>query len=342
MKVSSRFGKAHEVLHKQPSSEGKGSPPTSTSASSLTRDEEVLLGARLRECELELALLAVQTPDVLRQPDRAELCQDDAGSELPAPLDGRLRELTREVSDIRSRFVKANQGLVAVVVKRYLGQGLSLADLMQEGNLGLMRAIDRFDPERGCRFSTYAGWWIRQSAQRALANQARTIRIPVHVADARFSLKRSMRRIGLEHGRLPSAAELEADTGLSVSEAARLNELVSEPLSLETPRGAGDDARLADFVADPGARDPANDVFLNQRDRELERLMEALTPREQEMFRLRFGLGGTADHTLEEVGQRFGVTRERARQILKRGLAKLQRRARLSDIDPRALLHDDD
>ena len=269
-------------------------------------------------------------------------CRREPGLVQPAPmtaakrcyLESRIRRTEQEMQQLRAHLIAANQGLVRFVVKRYAGMGLSLADLMQEGNIGLMRAVDKFDVERGVPFNSYAVWWIRQSARRALSNQSRTIRLPVHAFDARTAVAKAQTRLQHELGREPSAQDLEHELGLTASAIERALTLVREPLSLEAPRGSDGDFRLLDSLADTEQSTSDAGAWANQRRLRLERLLAELTPREASMMRMRFGLvEGKDEYTLEEIGNAFGLTRERARQIVDAGLGKLRRAAARQGID---------
>jgi RNA polymerase primary sigma factor len=242
----------------------------------------------------------------------------------PRDLARRWDTAERRLRSAEARFVQANQGLVALVVKRYLGVGLSYPDLMQEGNIGLLRAVEKFDCRRGCRFSTYATWWIRQAVRRALANQARTIRLPVHTADARYALRQASGRLETRLGRQASSRELAEHTGLAPNIVSKLMNLVSEPVSLEAPRGDGGDTCLYDSLSDTESLNPAEGAHDRQMKGHLEGLIAALSPREAKMVRLRFGLDGRHERTLDEVGLEFGLTRERVRQVLEKALGKLR------------------
>jgi RNA polymerase sigma factor (sigma-70 family) len=253
--------------------------------------------------------------------------------ELPSELEQRVLAAERRLRRAEGRFVQANQGLVAIVVKRYLGMGLSQPDLMQEGNIGLLRAVEKFDHRRGCRFSTYATWWIRQGVRRALANQARTIRLPVHAADARYALRQASNKMEARLGRVPSSAELAEQTGLELGTVSKLMNLVGEPVSLEAPRGEDGDVFLYDSLSDPAARDPAEQAHDRDIKVKLERLVGVLTPREARMVQLRYGLDGRDERTLDEIGLEFSVTRERVRQLLGRALEKLRGAAALTPAD---------
>ena len=273
--------------------------------------------------------VALDTDD---EPEELELDPVEA-PELPAELEQRLLVAERRLRHAEGRFVQANQGLVAIVVKRYLGMGLSQGDLMQEGNIGLLRAVEKFDHRRGCRFSTYATWWIRQGVRRALANQARTIRLPVHAADARYALRQASNKMEARLGRTPSSAELAEQTGLDLSTVSKLMNLVAEPVSLEAPRGDEGDVFLVDSITDPTQRDPAEQAHERDIKSKLERLVGVLSPREARMVRLRYGLDGRDERTLDEIGLEFSVTRERVRQLLGRALDKLRGAAALSAAD---------
>jgi RNA polymerase primary sigma factor len=225
----------------------------------------------------------------------------------------------------RKRMVESNLRLVVMLARRYQGRGLPLADLIAEGNVGLIRAVEKFRWDRGTRFSTYATWWIRQAIQRALANQARLIRLPVHVEALLGKFKRTRERLTQEQGKPPELAEVAAELGLTVKDLEALEEASRTPLSLETPVGEGGDVHLKDVVVDqePGAAAIAS-LLRGQAD--LRELLDDLPPKEREILFDRFGLGGEAPVTLESIGQRLGVTRERVRQIEASALQKLRRR----------------
>jgi RNA polymerase sigma factor (sigma-70 family) len=259
-----------------------------------------------------------------------------AAQDLPAFLRRRARRLDTEIGTIRSRFIQANQGLVAYVVQRYRGMGLRREDLMQEGNIGLLRAIEKFDHRRGTRFSVYAVWWIRQAVRRALANQSRTIRIPVHALAVRYAVDQASKRLALQLGREPSEQELATATGVLPTGVAQVLGMVREPLSLDAPRGPDSEASLGESVADRGALSPNEHAARNERAARLHHLLEGLSVREREMIRMRFGLDGADECTLEQIGQSFALTRERVRQIVTAALGKLhhQTQVRRLELEP--------
>jgi RNA polymerase primary sigma factor len=257
---------------------------------------------------------------------RAELRQGEhaAGVNRKALL-GSLREIEghdRVVRQAKKELMEANLRLVVSVAKRYLGSELSLLDLVQEGNIGLMKAVDRFQYRRGFKFSTYATWWIRQAITRAIADHSRTIRIPVHMVETLNRISRVNRSLVNEMGREPTPEELAQRTGVPARKVRLILESSRKPLSLETP--IGDDSELGDFLEDKGAESPNDNLITQDLTNQVERALSTLSPKEKEILRLRFGIGEAGEHTLEEVGRRFSVTRERIRQIETKALRKLR------------------
>ena len=293
----------------------------------LSEEEEFKLCRRLGLHPSELHELEARMKLATKRIRQVEQETDMGAADL-VELYQHLRLARRQAEQAKAELVEANLRLVVSIAKKYTNRGLQFLDLIQEGNIGLMKAVDKFEYKRGYKFSTYATWWIRQAITRAIADQARTIRIPVHMIETINKLIRTSRYLVQELGREPTPEEIAEKMELPLDKVRKVLKIAKEPISLETPIGEEEDSHLGDFIEDKNAVSPAEAVINTNLADQTRRVLATLTPREEKVLRMRFGIGETSDHTLEEVGQDFSVTRERIRQIEAKALRKLRHPSR--------------
>ncbi len=340
--VVEKLKKAERVLHHQQDLIAAVEKKTKQSASQVLRLASRVKGEDNRQAAAAARQLRVGVDDARRLVDDLRAARKQIGdleTELGMPreqLSQTLRIIRQgeyKAQDGQKRLIEANLRLVVSIAKRYTNRGLGFLDLVQEGNIGLMRAVEKFEYQRGYKFSTYATWWIRQSVSRAIADQARTIRIPVHMIETINKVVRSSRYLVQQLGREPTPEEIAAKMEMPLDKVRNVLRIVKEPVSLETPIGDEEESSLGDFVEDRQTVSPADAAVYTSLEEQTRKVLATLTPREEQILRMRFGIGEKSDYTLEEVGQRFAVTRERIRQIEAKALRKLRHPSRARSIE---------
>jgi RNA polymerase primary sigma factor len=309
-------------------------------ATALSSDELVHVSDPVRMYLQEIGRYPLLTPQQevelamqMETGERANEKLSTAGDDLPVSERTILERASRSADRARKRLVEANLRLVVSIAKKYVGRGLSLLDLIQEGNLGLIRAVEKFDYRKGFKFSTYATWWIRQAVTRALADQARTIRVPVHMVETINKLARAQRALMQDLGREPTIEEIALELEIEPDRVSELRRIAQDPVSLEMPLGEEEDSTLGDFVEDTDADVPVEAASFKLLQEYLSLALEGLNERERQVLIMRFGLADGKVRTLEQVGDHFRVTRERIRQIETKALAKLRQPARAKRLE---------
>lgn len=325
-RVISIIGRIKTVFQKRASLEEALSRASSTERKQIEKKLESA-NKKLEDLLTELNLTRKTVEEITRKVEKETEFLDEEERKRAKRVFEEIKEIEKELREVKNRLIQANLRLVINIAKKYLNRGLSFLDLVQEGNMGLMKAAEKYDYQKGYKFSTYSTWWIRQAITRSIADYARTIRVPVHVLETMNKITKVTISLFQELGREPTIEEIAKKAGLPIEKVRKIMRVSNEPISIETPIG-DDDSKLGDFIADPKSPSPYNELVKVSLREEIDKVLATLTPREEKVIRMRLGIGEKTDYTLEEVGEVFGLTRERIRQIEAKALRKLKHPSR--------------